>query len=370
MTAAIPLGVGIYMPEDAHVSRARLWLWAHPGTRDRAAIAAGVRRELPGRRHQDVGILMAEVLDGVGEWQAPETWPAAWPAEWATEAPTSTPAPVHDVAPAPVAASDPEPPPAVTVPATPRPPAAPRVRVRGAPRPSRATGRARTLPGADEAVPEAIAGVPRWEGYPVRASRIPQHLLPPVLRAIAPGARWLLWRAAQPPVKGQALTMEVIQTEASVTRKTVQDWLAALRGAGLMLTAHDAPARVARAQDLRPWASLRGPRPVDYSRLVTDAGRAVVAQLPRVVEVVSGRARTDDADMEVLAVLLRRQRQRVACGLQVEGMRTTELRQLVDDAGRACSRLEASGAITVEWEARGWRVWLDREVARAWGVGC
>lgn len=366
MTASIPLGVGIYMPEDAHVSRARLWLAAHPGTRDRAAIAAGVRRELPGLRHQDVAVLMAEVLDGVGEWQAPETWPAAWPSEWATEAPT--PAPVREVAPA--AAPDPEPPPAVTVPATPRPPAAPRVRVRGAPRPSRATGRARTLPGADDAVPEAIAGVPQWEGYPVRASRIPRHLVPPPVRSIAPGARWLLWRAAQPRVAaGQALTMDRVMEEASVTRKTVQDWLAALRGAGLMLTAHDAPARIARAQDLRPWAANRGPRPVDYSRLVTDAGRAVVAQLPRVVGVVSGRARADDADMEVLAVLLRRARQHVATKVKPEGMRTTELRQLVDDAGRACSRLEASGAIIVDWECRGRRIWLHPEVARAWGVG-
>ncbi len=366
MTAAIPLGVGIYMPDDAHVSRARLWLSTHPATRDRAAIAAGVRRELPGLRHQDVAVLMSEVLEGVGDWTAPEAWPAVWPAEWATEAPT--PAPVLEVTPAPVAA--PEPPPAVTVPATPRPPAAPRVRVRGTPRPSRATGRARTLPGAAEAVPEAIAGVPRWEGHPVRASRIPRHLLPVEVRHVAPGARWLLWRCAQPRVSGQPLTMERIQTEAGVTRKTVQDWLAAVRGAGLMLTAHEAPARVPRTRDLTPWAANRGPRPVDYSRLLTDAGRAVVAQLPAVVEVVSGRAREDEADMGVLAVLLRRERQRVACGLRVEGMRTTELRQLVDDAGRACSRLEASGAIVVEWEARGWRVWLEPELARAWGAAC
>ena len=79
MTAAIPLGVGIYMPDDSHVSRARLWLARNPRTRDRAAIAAGVRRELPGLRHQDVGILMAEVLDshlretfGAASGHAPE----------------------------------------------------------------------------------------------------------------------------------------------------------------------------------------------------------------------------------------------------------------------------------------------------------
>jgi hypothetical protein len=51
-------------------------------------------------------------------------------------------------------------------------------------------------------------------------------------------------------------------------------------------------------------------------------------------------------------------------------MRTSELRQLVDDAPRACARLAASGAITAEWEARGRRIRLDPEVARAWGVGC
>lgn len=368
MTAAIPLGVGIYMPEDAHVCRARLWLARNPRTRDRAAIAAGVRRELPGLRHQDVAVLMSEVLEGVGDWTAPEAWPTVWPAEWATEAPT--PVPVREVERAPVAAPAPEPPSAVTVPATPRPPAAPRVRVRGTPRPSRATARARALPGADEAVPEAIAGVPEWEGYPVRASRIPRHLLPDVLRAIAPGARWLLWRCAQPRVSGPPLTMDVIQNEAGVTRKTVQDWLAAVRGVGLMLTAHESPDRAIRSRDLRPWASLRGPRPVDYSRLLTDSGRAVVAQLPAVVEAVSGRAQADEADMGVLAVLLRRERQHVATKVKPEGMRTTELRQLVEDAGRACGRLEASGAIVVDWECRGRRIRLAPEVARAWGVGC
>jgi hypothetical protein len=268
---------------------------------------------------------------------------------------------------APVVAVAPEPPPvAVIVPAVPRPPAAPRVRVRGSPRPSRATVTDRALPGAAEAVPEAIAGVPRWDGHPVRASRIPRHLVPEPLRPIAAGARWLLWRAAQ----GRKLLMDDIMQEAGVTRKTVQDWLAALRGAGLMLTAHDAPDRQPRTRDTRPWASLRGPRPVDYSRLVTPAGRAVVAQLPAVVAPVVGRAPEDEADMGVLAVLLRRERQAAAVGLPAEGMRTSELRQLVDDAGRACGRLAASGAIVADWEARGRRIRLAPEVARAWGVGC
>jgi hypothetical protein len=369
MTADMPLGVGIYMPEDEHVARARWWLAAHPGTRDRAAIAAGVRRQLPGLRHQDVGILMDEVLEGVGEWADPATWPAVWPAEWETEAGAVARwvAPVAPVV-APVA---PEPPPvAVIVPAVPRPPAAPRVRVRGSPRPSRATVTDRALPGAAEAVPEAIAGVPRWDGHPVRASRIPRHLVPEPLRPIAAGARWLLWRCAQPRVSGQPVTMERVMEEAGVTRKTVQDWLAALRGAGLMLTAHEAPDRAPRTRDLRPWASLRGPRPVDYSRLLTDAGRAVVAQLPAVLQPVVGRAREDEADMGVIAVLLRRERQAAGVGLRAEGMRTSELRAMVDDAGRACARLAASGAITAEWEARGRRIRLDPEVARAWGVGC
>ena len=364
MTADMPLGVGIYMPEDEHVARARWWLAAHPGTRDRAAIAAGVRRQLPGLRHQDVGILMDEVLEGVGEWADPATWPAVWPAEWETEAG----AVARWVAPvAPVVAVAPEPPPvAVIVPAVPRPPAAPRVRVRGSPRPSRATVTDRALPGAAEAVPEPIAGVPRWDGHPVRASRIPRHLVPEPLRPIAAGARWLLWRAAQ----GRKLLMDDIMQEAGVTRKTVQDWLAALRGAGLMLTAHDAPDRQPRTRDTRRWASLRGPRPVDYSRLVTPAGRAVVAQLPAVVAPVVGRAREDEADMGVLAVLLRRERQAAGVGAEVQGMRTSELRQLVDDAGRACSRLAASGAVVADWQARGWLVRLDAEVARTWGVGC
>jgi hypothetical protein len=216
-------------------------------------------------------------------------------------------------------------------------------------------------------VPEAIAGVPRWEGHPVRASRIPRHLCPDVLKAIAPGARWLLWRCAQP--RGR-LTMDLLREEAGVTRKTVQDWLAAVRGAGLMLTAHESPDRAVRSRDLRPWASLRGPRPVDYSRLLTDAGRAVVAQLPAVVEAVSGRAREDEADIGVLAVLLRRARQATGAGRPVEGLRTSELRQVVEDAGRACGRLEAAGAIVVDWECRGRRIRLAPEVARAWGVGC
>jgi hypothetical protein len=164
--------------------------------------------------------------------------------------------------------------------------------------------------------------------------------------------------------------MERVMEEAGVVRKTVQDWLAALRGAGLMLTAHDAPDRQPRTRDTRRWASLRGPRPVDYSRLLTDAGRAVVAQLPAVVAPVVGRAREDEADMGVLAVLLRRERQAAAVGLRAEGMRTSELRAMVDDAGRACSRLAASGAVVADWQARGWLVRLDAEVARTWGVGC
>ena len=365
MTADMPLGVGIYMPEDEHVARAQWWLAAHPGTRDRAAIAAGVRRQLPGLRHQDVGILMDEVLEGVGEWADPTSWPTVWPAEWETEAGAVARwvAPVAPVV-APVA---PEPPPvAVIVPAVPRPPAAPRVRVRGSPRPSRARAVDRALPGAAEAVPEPVAGVPRWEGHPVRASRIPRHLLPLEVRHLAPGARWLLWRAAQ----GRKLLMDDIMQEAGVTRKGVQDWLAALRGAGLMLTAHDLPSRVARRPDPTPYASARGPRPVDYSRLVTPAGRAVVAQLPAVVAPVVGRAREDEADMGVLAVLLRRERQAAGVGAEVQGMRTSELRQMVDDAPRACGRLAASGAIVAEWEARGRRIRLHPEVARAWGVGC
>lgn len=348
----------LWEPSPAQVRQTRAWLAEHPGADDAAAVAEVCRR-----------------------------WPmlAEWEAEWVVEearggapAPAPRPAPQADPLPRLEPAPLPE---GVTTKMS----KARRERVKGqapprprcpsdAPRPSRATGRARTLPGASEATPEAIAGVPRWEGYPVRASRIPRHLCPDVLKAIAPGARWLLWRCAQPRVqgqgKGQALTMDVLQAEAGVTRKTVQDWLAAVRGAGLMLTAHEAPDRAVRSRDLRPWASLRGPRPVDYSRLVTDAGRAVVAQLPAVVEAVSGRAREDEADMGVLAVLLRRTRQRVACGLPVEGMRTTELRQLVEDAGRACARLEASGAIVADWECRGRRIWLAPEVARAWGVGC
>jgi hypothetical protein len=158
--------------------------------------------------------------------------------------------------------------------------------------------------------------------------------------------------------------------EAGVVRKTVQDWLAALRGAGLMLTAHDLPSRVPRKPDPTPYASARGPRPVDYSRLVTTAGRAVVAQLPAVLQPVVGRAREDEADMGVIAVLLRRERQAAGVGAEVQGMRTSELRQLVDDAPRACSRLAASGAVVADWQARGWLVRLDPEVARAWGVGC
>jgi hypothetical protein len=51
-------------------------------------------------------------------------------------------------------------------------------------------------------------------------------------------------------------------------------------------------------------------------------------------------------------------------------MRTSELRQLVDDAPRACARLAASGAVVADWQARGWLVRLDAEVARTWGVGC
>jgi hypothetical protein len=201
----------------------------------------------------------------------------------------------------------------------------------------------------------------------VRASRIPRHLVPEPLRPIAAGARWLLWRAA---TERRCLRLETVMEEAGVTRKGVQEWLAALRGAGLMLTAHDLPSRVARRPDPTPYASARGPRPVDYSRLVTPAGRAVVAQLPAVVAPVVGRAREDEADMGVLAVLLRRERQAAAVGLRAEGMRTSELRAMVDDAGRACARLAASGAVVADWQARGWLVRLDAEVARAWGVGC
>jgi hypothetical protein len=367
MTASHELtrGCGIYVVDDRHVARARWWLAAHPRTRDRAAIAAGLRRELRGLRHQDVPELMDEVLDGLGTWADPAGWPAEWPEPWGrgeAHAPVAVEAPE-----APAAEPEPEPEPMVTMSPTPQPPAVPRRRAPPrTPRPSRATVTDRALPGAAEAVPEPIAGLPSWAGHPVRASRIPRHLVPEPLRAIAPGARWLLWRAGQ----GKKLLMDDIMQEAGVVRKTVQDWLAALRGAGLMLTAHDAPDRAPRTRDTRRWASLRGPRPVDYSRLLTDAGRAVVAQLPAVVAPVVGRAREDEADMGVLAVLLRRERQAAAVGLRAEGMRTSELRAMVDDAGRACARLEASGAIVAEWDCRGRRIRLAAEVARAWGVGC
>lgn len=348
----------LWEPSPAQVRQTRAWLAEHPGADDAAAVAEVCRR-----------------------------WPmlAEWEAEWVLEeARGGAPAPAPRPAPGLTPQADPLPrlePAALPEGVTTKMSKARRERVKGqapprpravsdTPRPSRATGRARSLPGAAEATPEAIAGVPRWEGHPVRASRIPRHLLPDVLRAIAPGARWLLWRCAQPRVSGQPLTMERLMQEAGVTRKTVQDWLAAVRGAGLMLTAHESPDRAVRSRDLRPWAGNRGPRPVDYSRLLTDSGRAVVAQLPAVVAPVVGRAREDEADMGVLAVLLRRARQHVACGLQVEGMRTTELRQLVEDAGRACGRLEVSGAIVVDWECRGRRIRLAPEVARAWGVGC
>ena len=366
MTASHELtrGCGIYIVDDRHVARARWWLAAHPRTRDRAAIAAGLRRELRGLRHQDVPELMDEVLDGLGTWGDPAGWPAEWPEPWGrgeTHAPVTV-----EARQAPATEPQPEPEPMVTMSATPRPPAVPRRRAPPrTPRPSRATVTDRALPGAAEAVPEAVAGVPRWDGHPVRASRIPRHLVPDVLRPIAAGARWLLWRAA---TERRCLRLETVMEEAGVVRKTVQDWLAALRGAGLMLTAHDLPSRVARRPDPTPYASARGPRPVDYSRLVTPAGRAVVAQLPAVVAPVVGRAREDEADMGVLAVLLRRERQAAGVGVAVEGMRTSELRQLVDDAPRACGRLAASGAIVADWDCRGRRIRLDPEVARAWGV--
>lgn len=371
MTAYDPLtvGCGLYVPDERHVARARWWLAAHPRTRDRAAIAAGVRRELTGLRAQDVAALMDEVLDGVGTWADPAGWPAEWPEPWGRgEAHVHAPEP-EAVPPT----ADPEAvaPPIVVMPATPRAPALPRRRAPPrTPRPSRSTGGAgRTLPGADEAVPEPIAGVPRWEGHPVRASRIPRHLLPMEARHLAPGARWLLWRAA---TEKRCLRLEAIMEEAKVTRKGVQEWLTALRAAGLMRTAHDTPARVARKPDPTPYASARGPRPVDYSRLLTDKGRAVVAQLPAVVEVVTGRATADDVDMSVLSALLRHARERAAVGTPDDGMRLSALREVpgCDHAPRACARLERSGAIVKDWENRGWRVWLAPEVARAWGVPC
>ena len=341
-------------PSPSQVRQARAWLAEHPGADDAAAVAEVCRR-----------------------WPALAAWEAGWVVDEARDVPGAAPVPKA----APAAPADPLPrlePEALPEGVTTKMPKERREKVKGqgpprprrtpeTPRPSRARTGERALPGAAEAVPEPIAGVPRWDGHPVRASRIPRHLLPLEVRHLAPGARWLLWRAA---TERRCLRLETVMEEAGVTRKGVQEWLAALRGAGLMLTAHDLPSRVARRPDPTPYASARGPRPVDYSRLVTPAGRAVVAQLPAVVAPVVGRAREDEADMGVLAVLLRRERQAAGVGAEVQGMRTSELRQMVDDAPRACGRLAASGAIVAEWEARGRRIRLDPEVARAWGVGC
>ncbi len=164
--------------------------------------------------------------------------------------------------------------------------------------------------------------------------------------------------------------MDRVIEESGVSRKGVQEWLTALRASGLMLTAYDTPSRVPRTRDLTPWAANRGPRPVDYSKLLTDLGRRVAAQLPAVVELTVGRAQADEADMGVLAALLRQAREYAAAGAPDPGRRTSDLRQVVDDAPRACARLEASGAIVADWECRGRRIRLDPEVARAWGVGC
>ncbi|MFZ9292593.1 MAG: hypothetical protein ACO26C_08710, partial [Ilumatobacteraceae bacterium] len=98
---SIPLGVGIYEPTDTQVKAARAWLAAHPATRDRVAIEAGIRRVVRGLARHHLPVLMEEVLCDIGaDWADPETWPARWPAEWAAEG---------EVIARPVLASDPAP---------------------------------------------------------------------------------------------------------------------------------------------------------------------------------------------------------------------------------------------------------------------
>jgi len=381
VTAYDPLtvGCGIYVVDECHVARARWWLAAHPRTRDRAAIAAGVRRELHGLRHQDVPALMEQALADVGgEWADPATWPATWPAEWlnlpARPAAAEARVEVPDQARA-QAQPAAEAPGTVIVPDRPRALAQPRDRS-GYVRPSRARAVERRLPGADAAVAEPVAGVPQWAGHPVRASRIPRHLLPGAVRDVAPGARWLLWRCARGEASREMLPMEAIMAECGASRKAVQDWLAELRAAGLMLTCYDLPGRQARARrqprtDWTPYSTVRGPRPADYARLVTDAGRQVARQLPAALTPDIGRHYRDDSDMAVLAAILHHARDCAAKGLPPI-MRMSALKAVpgCDGAPRVCARLEASGVITADWHMRTYTVQLAPEVARAWGVRC
>ena len=169
--------------------------------------------------------------------------------------------------------------------------------------------------------------------------------------------------------------MEVIREECGASRKAVQDWLAWLREAKLMLTAYDLPARAprpVRRTDWTPYSTVKGPRPADYSKLVTAEGRRVAAQLPRHLTADIGRGYTDDSDMAVLDALLAKARQRVRARLPVGWVRMPDLRAVpgCDGAPRACARLLASGAIEWDWSMRTHEVRLAPEVAQAWGVPC
>jgi len=226
--SAIPLGVGIYEPTDAQVEAARAWLAAHPATRDRVAIEAGIRRVVRGLARHHLPTLMRDVLEDLpgATWADPETWPARWPAEWAAEGEViarpvlpSDPAPDMPPMPLPVrvrtqrAPGGPRPLSEVQRPAPP-PPAAEvplDVALRQT-RPTRAKAAAATprrakapkavpgwvpVPAPVGTVGVPVHGVPGAEGVPVRASRVPMHLRPPEWRRVWASTTtfWASWTA-------------------------------------------------------------------------------------------------------------------------------------------------------------------------------
>jgi len=356
-------GCGLYVVDERHVARARWWLAAHPRTRDRAAMLAGLGREIAGLRalrSHDIAELMGEVMDGVCCWSDPATWPSEWPEAWGRgEAPAPVERVIAQVEPDALRELAPTPPAPARASALPRAEAPPR-----GPRARRTPALPRKAAGADDARPEPIAGVPRWEGHPVRASRIPVHLMPEHARGVGARALWVLWQIEQWRRLGEVVTFARAVQLTGLSQSRVYAHAAELREAGLLTKQHRGGRR-----GLAPGRPLQGGPVMDLPRCLSLRGRMTAAQLPAELERAEGvELQRDASDMALLWHLLRRDR--VAQALRWHRVGDIEAGPGMSSAPYIVTRLEASEAVETRWAGAVREVRLLPEVARAWGVSC
>lgn len=212
-----------------------------------------------------------------------------------------------------------------------------------------------------DGVPEAIHGVPRWRGQPVRASRIPRHLLPEALRGDdVSGAMLYVLRAlydarqAEKPLRIDDLTQ-------LAALKVIEAALTELRRRGWM--------RQRLVTDFMHSGGRPGCPYVDLSRQLTDDGAELAAQLPWALTYPSGAGRVvaDIADMRLIEALMTAWRRGGYRQLVVSDIRRMPGQSQPRDA---LARLVVCGVLEPVADRARWAFRLTAEVAAAWGLPC